>query len=154
MLLFFLSGSKKLLYSEVERIFGFEHTAVISLWIKKVVLERNWAFFCLEPAAAFFSLDQRSRFKAKLNEFRLRTCSCYFSQARRGCFGAKLSVFLPRTCSCFFSLRSKSILERSWAFFQPNLLGAKLSVFQPRTCSSFFLWGRRGRFWAFFQPRT
>ena len=41
MLLFFLSGSKKLLYSEIERIFGFEHTSVVSLWIKEAVLKRS-----------------------------------------------------------------------------------------------------------------
>ena len=41
MQLLFLFGSKRLLWSEVERIFSLEHAAVISLWIEEAALERS-----------------------------------------------------------------------------------------------------------------
>ena len=41
MQLFFLSGSKKLLQSDVERSFSYEHAAVFSCWIKEAALEQS-----------------------------------------------------------------------------------------------------------------
>ena len=88
---FFLSGSKRLLWSEVERFFSLEHAAVFSLWIEEAALERNWAIF--QP----------------------RTCSCFFSGDRRGCFTAKLNDFFQlRNMQLFFSLWiEEAALERS-----------------------------------------
>ena len=40
-LFFFLSGSKRLLQSEVERFFSFEHAALFSLWIEEAASERS-----------------------------------------------------------------------------------------------------------------
>ena len=41
MQLFFLSGSKRLLWSEIQRFFSFEHAALFSLWIEEAALERS-----------------------------------------------------------------------------------------------------------------
>ena len=41
MQLLFLSGSKRLLWSEVERIFSLEHAAVFCLKLEEAALERS-----------------------------------------------------------------------------------------------------------------
>ena len=82
MQLLFLSGSKTLLYSEVERIFGFEHAAVISLWIEEVVLERNSAIF--QPGSKRLLWSEIVRF------FHPRTCSLFFLFREEAAFWSDL----------------------------------------------------------------
>ena len=72
MQLLFLSGSK------TERIFGFEHAAVISLWIEEVVLERNSTIFQPRTCSCFFSLDRRGRFRAKFSDFSASNMQLFF----------------------------------------------------------------------------
>ena len=69
--LFFISGSKRLLWSEAERFFSLEHAAVFRSGSKRLLWSEVERFFSLKHAAVFFSLD------------------------RRGCFGAKMTIFQP-----------------------------------------------------------
>ena len=95
MQLLFLSGSKTLLWSEIQRFSASNMQLFFSLWIEEAALERSSTIF--QP----------------------RTCSCFFFSDRRGCFGAKLSDFSASNMPLLFRSGSRllwSEIERIFGF--------------------------------------
>ena len=55
----FLSGSKRLLWRKVENIFSHKHAADCSVWIEEAALERSWAIFLRRTCVVFFTGSKR-----------------------------------------------------------------------------------------------
>ena len=104
-LFFFLSGSKRLLQSEVERFFSFEHAALFSLRIEEAALERNSAIFQLRTCSSFFSLDRRGCFRAKLSDFSASNMQLFFLSGSKRLLWSEIQGFFSfEHAALFFSL--------------------------------------------------
>ena len=129
MQLLFLSGSKRLLWSEIQRFFSLEHAAVVSLWIEDA-LERVERIFGFEHEL-FFSLDRRGRFRA-LSEFSASNMQLFFLSGSKTLLWSELFFSLSGSkrllrseIERFFSLEHAAVFRSG----SKRLLWAKLSVF-------------------------
>ena len=151
-----LSGSKTLLWSEVQRFSASNMLLLISLWIE-AALKRNSANFRLRTCSCFFSLDC---FRAKIQRIFSR---CFFS-LDRSCFRAKFNEFSASNMQLFFSLWIEdAALERNSAncwlrtcscFFSHDrsCFRAKFSEFSASNMQLFFSLLRKGCFLERFLP--
>ena len=135
MQLLFLSGSKTLLWSEIQRFSPSNMSCFFSLDRRGCFGAKLSDFSASNMQLFFFSLDRRGCFGAKLSEFSTSNMQLFFALDRRGCFGAKLSDFFSldrRGCfgaklcdfqhehaAVFFSLAKRLLLDRFLSYFAP-----------------------------------
>ena len=130
MQLLFLSGSKTLLWSEIQR-------------------------FSPSNMSCFFSLDRRGCFGAKLSDFSASNMQLFFflSGSKRLLWSEIERVFSLEHAAVFRSGSKRLFWSEIERFFQPGskrLLWSEIVRFSARTCSCFFSLSRRGCFWIVF----
>ena len=106
----FLSGSKTLLWSEIQRFSPSNMSCFFSL-DRRGCFGAKLSEFSASNMQLFFALDRRGCFGAKLSDF--------FSLDRRGCFGAKLCDFQHEHAAVLFSLAKRLLLDRFLFYFAP-----------------------------------
>ena len=129
MQLLFLSGSKTLLWSEIQRFSASNMQLFFSLWIEDAALERNSAIFSLEHAALW------------IEEAALERNSAIFSLEHAAVFSFWIEDAALERNSAIFSLEHAAVFFSPW--IEDAALERNSAIFSLEHAAVFSLW-RRG----------